>query len=60
MLQFPLRSHAFAGGTEDVLRQFLRSFESSPAAMLGAWEPLHLPSAQRHSTLVSLQSAVKV
>ena len=43
MLQFPLRSHAFAGGTEDVLRQFLRSFESSPAAMLGAWEPLPLP-----------------
>lgn len=48
-----------AGGTEDVLRRFLRSFESCPAAMLGAWEPLHLPSAQRLSTLVSLQSAVK-
>ena len=42
-----------------MLRQFLRSFESPPAAMLGAWEPLHLPAAQRHSTLVSLQSAVK-
>lgn len=43
-----------------MLRLFLRSFETSPAAMLGAFEPLHLPSAMRHSTLVSLQSAVKV
>lgn len=42
-----------------MLRRFLRSFESCPAAMLGAWEPLHLPAAQRHSTLVSLQAAVK-
>jgi hypothetical protein len=49
-----------AGGTEDVLRLFLRSFEASPAAMLGAFEPLHLPSTIRHSTLASLQSAVKV
>ena len=43
-----------------MLRRFLESFESSPAAMLGAFEPLHLPSSMRHSTLVSLQSAVKV
>lgn len=43
-----------------MLRLFLHSFETSPAAMLGAFEPLHLPSAMRHSTLVSLQSAVKV
>ena len=42
-----------------MLRRFLRSFESSPAAMLGAFEPLHLPSAMRHSTLTSLQAAVK-
>lgn len=51
---------ACVGGTEDVLRRFLESFESSPAAMLGAFEPLHLPSSMRHNTLVSLQSAVKV
>ena len=43
-----------------MLRRFLRSFESSPAAMLGAFEPLHLPAAMRHSTLTSLQAAVKV
>ena len=42
-----------------MLRRFLRSFESSPAAMLGAFEPLHLPSAMRHSTLASLQTAAK-
>ena len=42
-----------------MLRRFLRSFEASPAAMLGAWEPLHLPAAMRHSTLASLQAAVK-
>ena len=42
-----------------MLRRFLRSFESSPAAMLGAFEPLHLPAAMRHSTLTSLQAAVK-
>ena len=48
------------GGTEDVLRRFLASFGSSPAAMLGAFEPLRLAPSIRHTALTSLQAAVKV
>lgn len=59
LVHCPTSLKVSAGGTEDVLRRFLRSFEDSPAAMLGAFEPLCLPSAMRHTTLVSLQAAVK-
>jgi len=47
------------GGTEDMLRDFVQSFESDPSAMLGAFAPLPLPAALRHAALVSLQAAVK-
>ncbi|KAK9839324.1 hypothetical protein WJX81_008143 [Elliptochloris bilobata] len=47
------------GGTEDMLRGFVHSFETDPSAMLGAFAPLPLPAALRHSALVSLQVAVK-
>lgn len=43
-----------------VLRRFLASFDSSPAAMLGAFEALRLPSPARHTALAALQTAVKV
>jgi hypothetical protein len=55
-----LGNYGGAGGTEDVLRRFLASFESSPAAMLGAFEPLRLAPSIRHTCLVALQAAVKV
>ncbi len=42
-----------------VLRRFLASFSTSPAAMLGAFEALRLPSAARHTALAALQTAVK-
>ena len=48
------------GGTEDVLRRFLGSFDSSPSAMLSAFEPLRLAADARHTVLLALQSAVKV
>ncbi|CAL8471447.1 g10989 [Coccomyxa elongata] len=47
------------GGTEDVLRRFLGSFDSSPSAMLCAFEPLRLAADARHTVLLALQSAVK-
>lgn len=49
-----------AGGTEDVLRRFLGSFETSPSAMLSAFEPVRLATDMRHVVLVALQSAIKV
>ena len=42
-----------------MLRRFLASFDTSPAAMLGAFEALRLPSAARHTALAALQTAVK-
>lgn len=32
---------------EDALQRFLQSFERSPAAMLGTFESLHLPSSMQ-------------
>ena len=51
--------HGAPGGTEDMLRGFVHSFEADPSALLGAFPPLPLPAALRHSALVSLQAAVK-
>lgn len=48
-----------AGGTEDMLRAFVHSFETDPSAMLGAFAPLPLAAPLRHAALVSLQAAVK-
>ena len=42
-----------------MLRGFVHSFETDPSALLGAFPPLPLPAALRHSALVALQAAVK-
>ena len=42
-----------------MLRGFAHSFETDPSALLGAFPPLPLPAALRHSALVALQAAVK-
>lgn len=43
-----------------MLRRFLASFDTSPSAMLSAFEPLRLAADARHTVLLALQSAVKV
>lgn len=43
-----------------MLRRFLASFDTSPSAMLCAFEPLRLSADARHTVLLALQSAVKV
>lgn len=42
-----------------MLRGFVHSFETDPSALLGAFPPLPLPAALRHSALAALQAAVK-
>ena len=49
-----------AGGTEDVLRAFIGSFQTDASAMLGAFAPLRMAPAIRNAALHALQVAVKV
>eukprot|EP00884_Botryococcus_braunii_P019029 jgi/Botrbrau1/580/Bobra.0010s0046.1 len=52
-------SRRLLGGTQEVLRSLIQSFEWDPSALMGGFLTLPLPSSLRHTALVALQAAVK-